>query len=183
MRSSGDSPFHLRSLLKYKTFSPCYSRLSIFPRETTNFLRHVHRGLLFRYSRSETGSIAGHSRPRAITNNLYITNDLSACQNSDHRGRAEQFAHRNDNPHAGQKDGGRLLIVRILSAADVAERTSFLEGNRAISKRWKLLDCVFWKYPSSSIILSGGLLHEHMGLLKSFSSLTAKARYFYCQKF
>lgn len=77
-------------------------------------------------------AIAGHSGPRVITNNLYITDDLSACQNSDHRVRAEQFAHRNDNPHAGQKDGGRLLIVRILSAADVAGKTGFLGENHGI---------------------------------------------------
>lgn len=118
----------------------------------------------------KTDAIAGHSGLRAITNNLYITDDLSACQNSDHRAQAEQFAHRNDNPHAEQKDGGRLLIVRILSAADVAEKTGFLGGNRGISKRWKLLDRVFWKYPSLFIIPSGEL-HEHVELLKVSSNL------------
>lgn len=33
-----------------------------------------------------------HSEPRTITNNLYITEDLLACQNSNHRAPAEQFA-------------------------------------------------------------------------------------------
>lgn len=159
VKSSEEPPIHSPSILKYKnpSFSPCYSRTFLFSREATNFPRHGHRRLLFRCSHSgrnvPSRDIPGHERSR-IT---YISpDDLSACQNSDHRVRAEQFAHRNDNPHAGQKDGGRLLIVRILSAADVAEKTDFLGENHGISKRWKLLDRVFQKYSSPFIIPNDG---------------------------
>lgn len=85
------------SILKHKNppFSSSVLRVSIFfSREATGFLRYGHRRLLFPLfaQRRNGGAIVGHSEPQTITNNLYITEDLLACQNSNHRARAEQFA-------------------------------------------------------------------------------------------
>lgn len=49
-----------------------------------------------------------------------------------------------------QKDAGcLLLIVWVLSAADVAEGTGLLAEDRVKPQRWKLLNHVSWKYPST----------------------------------
>lgn len=104
VKSSRELPFHLPSILKYK--NPLLSLLfsSFFQAKLLTFFVTVIACCYFAVcAASETDATAGHFGSRAITNNLY-TDDLLACQNSDHRARAEQFAHRNDNPHARQKD-------------------------------------------------------------------------------
>jgi len=166
-KSSEEPLFHLPSILKYK--NPLLSLLfsPFFQAKLLTFLVTV---ITCYYSAvraaSETDAAAGHFGSRAITNNLY-TDDLLACQNSDHRARTEQFAHRNDNSHARQKDDRQLLIVWILSAADVAEKTSFLyRGNRNPKDENCWIACS--GNSSLFIIHNSGLQHKHI----NFSNLS-----------
>jgi len=81
-----------------------------------------------------------HSEPRAITNNLYITGDLSACQNSSqNRLRPEQSARTDDNAAKRRRPpiNRARFICRRRCRKDPP--SGFSRGNRDILRRWKLL--------------------------------------------